>query len=131
MYRWNWNMDPRGRKNGHRGFRPAMIPGIIGLVFFGWIALVAAMGALSGVLVLVLSALHGLVHFLPRLFTGTVSGGGFALGFALGLLWYVRNHRKNMEAEKAEESRESGGAVDGASVETEVIEAPAYRTFGA
>lgn len=131
MYRWNWNMDPRGRKNGHRGFRPVMIPGMIGLVFFGWIALVAAMGALSGVLVLVLSVLHGLVRFLPRLFSGIVSAKGFALGVALGLLWYVRTHRRNTEAGKAEETRESGGAVDGAAVETEVIEAPAYRTFGA
>ncbi len=87
MYRWNWKMDPRGRNNGHRGFRPVMIPGIIGLVFFGWIALVAAMGALSGVLVILVSVFHSLVYFVPHLFSEAFFARSFALGFAVGLLW--------------------------------------------
>ena len=132
MYRWNWNMDPRGRHNGHRGFRPAMIPGVIGLIFFSSIVIAAVGGVLSGVLVILASVLHGLIHFVPRLIAGIVSTKGFAIGVALGLLWYVRSHRKNADAgTKAEESRESGGTVDGAAVETEVIEAPVYRSFGA
>ena len=48
MYRYNYryNMGPRGRKFGHRGFRPEIFLGILGLMFFGWIIL-AVIGVLA------------------------------------------------------------------------------------
>jgi hypothetical protein len=68
-------------------------------------------------------------YFLPLLIRALVSSRGFAIGIALGLVWYFRTHRKNRAA--AAESRESTGRVDGTAVETEITEAPAYRTFNA
>ncbi len=129
MYRNNWNMGPRGRNFGHRGFRPVFIPGIIGLFFFGWVVIAAVFGVLGALIMTLGSVLSGLAHFAPRLIRALVSSRGFAIGVALGLVWYFRTHRKNRAA--AEESRESTGSVDGAAVETEVIEAPACRTFNA
>ena len=129
MYRYNWNMDPRGRNTRHRGFRPVFIPGIIGLFFFGWVVIAAVFGVLGALIMTLGSVLSGLAHFAPRLIRALVSSRGFALGIAMGLVWYFRTHRRNRAA--AEESRESTGSVDGAAVETEVIEAPACRTFNA
>ena len=129
MYRNNWNMGPRGRNFGHRGFRPVFIPGIIGLFFFGWVVIAAVFGVLGALIMTLGSVLSGLAHFAPRLIRALVSSRGFAIGVALGLVWYFRTHRKNRAA--AEESRKSTGSVDGAAVETEVIEAPACRTFNA
>ena len=129
MYRNNWNMGPRGRNFGHRGFRPVFIPGIIGLFFFGWIFVAALCGAAGGAIMILASVISGLAHIAPRLIRALASSHGFALGVAIGLVWYFRTHRKNKAA--AEENRESTGNVDGAAVETEVTEAPAYRTFNA
>jgi len=129
MYRNNWNMGPRGRNFGHRGFRPVFIPGIIGLFFFGWIFVAALCGAAGGAIMILASVISGLAHIAPRLIRALASSHGFALGVAIGLVWYFRTHRKNRAA--AEENRESTGSVDGAAVETEVTEAPAYRTFNA
>ena len=129
MYRNNWNMGPRGRNFGHRGFRPVFIPGIIGLFFFGWVAIAAVFGVLGTLIMALGSVLSGLAHFAPHLIRALASSHGFALGVAIGLVWYFRTHRKNRAA--TEENRESTGSVDGAAVETEVTEAPAYRTFNA
>lgn len=129
MYRNNWNMGPRGRNFGHRGFRPVFIPGIIGLFFFGWIFVAALCGAAGGAIMILASVISGLAHIAPRLIRALASSHGFALGVAIGLVWYFRTHRKNRAA--AEENRKSTGSVDGAAVETEVTKAPAYRTFNA
>ncbi len=129
MYRNNWNMGPRGRNFGHRGFRPVFIPGIIGLFFFGWIFVAALCGAAGGAIMILASVISGLAHIAPRLIRALASSHGFAIGIAIGLVWYFRTHRKNRAA--AEENRESTGSVDGTAVETEVTEAPAYRTFNA
>lgn len=129
MYRNNWNMGPRGRNFGHRGFRPVFIPGIIGLFFFGWIFVAALCGAAGGAIMILASVISGLAHIAPRLIRALASSHGFAIGIAIGLVWYFRTHRKNRAT--AEENRESTGSVDGTAVETEVTEAPAYRTFNA
>ena len=126
MYRNNWNMGPRGRNFGHRGFRPGIFLGIIGLFFFGWIAIAAAFGALSAVIMAFGSVLSGLAHFAPHLIRTLVSSHSFAIGIAIGLVWYFRTHRRNRTA--AEENRES---AESAAAETEAAEAPAYRTFSA
>ena len=129
MYRNNWNMGPRGRNFGHRGFRPGIFLGIVGLLFFGVIFAEALCGVAGAAVMILASVISGLARFLPRLIRALVSSRGFALGVAMGLVWYFRTHRKSRAA--AEESRESTGSVDGAAVETEVIEAPACRTFNA
>lgn len=129
MYRYNWNMDPRGRNTGHRGFRPGIFLGIVGLLFFGVIFAEALCGAAGAAVMILASVISGLARFLPRLIRALVSSRGFALGVAMGLVWYFRTHRRNRAA--AEESRESAGRVDGTAVETEITEAPAYRTFNA
>ena len=129
MYRYNWNMDPRGRNTGHRGFRPGIFLGIVGLLFFGVIFAEALCGVAGAAVMILASVISGLARFLPRLIRALVSSRGFALGVAMGLVWYFRTHRRNRAA--AEESRESAGCVDGTAVETEITEAPAYRTFNA
>lgn len=129
MYRYNWNMDPRGRNTGHRGFRPGIFLGIVGLLFFGVIFAEALCGVAGAAVMILASVISGLARFLPRLIRTLVSSRGFALGVAIGLVWYFRTHRRNRAA--AEESRESAGRVDGTAVETEITEAPAYRTFNA
>ena len=129
MYRYNWNMDPRGRNTGHRGFRPGIFLGIVGLLFFGVIFAEALCGVAGAAVMILASVISGLAHIAPRLIRALASSHGFALGVAIGLVWYIRTHRKNRAA--AEENRESTGSVDGAAVETEVTEAPAYRTFNA
>ena len=129
MYRYNWNMDPRGRNTGHRGFRPGIFLGIVGLLFFGVIFAEALCGVAGAAVMILASVISGLARFLPRLIRVLVSSRGFALGVAMGLVWYFRTHRRNRAA--AEESRESAGRVDGTAVETEITEAPAYRTFNA
>ena len=53
MYRAN--MGPRGRMNGHRGFRSDIFLGIMGLFFFGWIIL-AAVGGMVGAGIMILSS---------------------------------------------------------------------------
>ena len=136
MYRYNWNMDPRGRNTGHKGFRPGIFLGIVGLLFFGWIFIAALCGVAGAAIMILASVISGLAsviseaaYFLPLLIRALVSSRGFAIGIALGLVWYFRTHRRNRAA--AAESRESTGRVDGTAVETEITEAPAYRTFNA
>ena len=81
-----FNMDPRGRKFGHRGFRPGIFAGIIGLIFFGP-AILAIVFSLVGAGAMVLySVVSGLAQIAPRLFSGIFSSGGFAVGLAIGLV---------------------------------------------
>ncbi len=128
MYRYNrCNMGPRGRMAGHRGFRPGVFAGIIGLIFFGWV-FIAVIGAFLGAGVMVLSAVaHGLAHLIPRLFSHAFFTRGFIAGLILSLIWYYRTHKRNAAGENAE--GKNSGTVDGTAVETEIDEAPVYRTF--
>ena len=127
MYRrnWNWNWKKNGHKEPNVG---AIIAGVLGLMFFGWI-IVAIVG---GVFMILGSVIRGLARFAPRLISGIFSTKGFALGVAIGLLYYFRHFRKNRAADGEEETKlENGSTVDGAPVETEIVEAPTYRSFGA
>ena len=128
MYR-GFSMGPRGRMFGHRGFRPGIFAGIIGLIFFGWI-IVAIVGALLGCGLMFLSAIaHALAHIAPRLFAGLLSSRSVIAGLIIGLVWYFRTHRRN--APRHETVRESGSSADGAAAETEIVETQNYRTFNA
>lgn len=128
MYRAN--MGPRGRMNGHRGFRSDIFLGIMGLFFFGWIIL-AAIGGVIGTGIMVLSSVFGwLVRIIPGTIRSLLSSHGFAVGIVLGLLWYFRTHKRNgKEAAQTEASHESTGTIDETPVQTEIAEAPSYRTF--
>ena len=128
MYRNTWNMDPRGRKNARRGFRPEMLLGLIGLMCFGWVILAVVCGLLGAGIVAFGAVLHGLARVLPRVLTRAITSRSVIAGLILGLVWYFRTHRKNTEAKEEEKN---SGTVDGAKVETEIVEAPAYRTFNA
>lgn len=122
-----FNMGPRGRGFGHRGFRPGIFAGIIGLIFFGP-AILAIVFSLVGAGAMVLySVVSGLAQIAPRLFSGIFSSGGFAVGLAIGLLLSIRNHRKNT-APEAEREETGNGETENAPAE-EIIEAPRYRTF--
>ncbi len=131
MYRrnWNWNWKKNGHKEPNVG---AIIAGVIGLMFFGWIIVAIVGGVLGGVFMILGSVIRGLARFAPRLISGIFSTKGFALGVAIGLLYYFRHFRKNRAADGEEETKlENGSTVDGAPVETEIVEAPTYRSFGA
>ena len=128
MIRNTWNMGPRGRRNAHRGFRPEIFLGIIGLICFGWVILAVIFGLLGAGVMVFGSVLSGLARVLPRVLTRVVTSRSVVAGLILGLVWYFRTHRKNTEAK---EEAKSSGTVDGAKVETEIVEAPAYRTFNA
>ena len=132
MYRWNdrYNMGPRGRKFGRGGFRPEIFLGILGLMFFGWIILAVIGGLLGAGFMILGSVVSGLARVALRLFSGILSSRSLVVGLILGLIWYFRTHKKDGNAAREEANRESS-TVDGTAVETEVIEAPAYRTFDA
>lgn len=133
MYRSNnrYNMGPRGRKTGRGEFRPEIFLGILGLMFFGWIIL-AVIGGLMGAGFMILgSVVSGLARVAPRLFRGILSSKSLVAGLAIGLIWYFRTHRKDGNTAGKKAIQESGSTVDGAAVETEIIEAPTYHTFNA
>ena len=133
MYRWNdrYNMGPRGRKFGRGGFRPEIFLGILGLMFFGWIILAVIGGLLGAGFMILGSVVSGLARIAPRLFSGILSSRSLVVGLILGLIWYFRTHKKDGNAAREEANRESSSTIDGTAVETEVIEAPVYRTFDA
>ena len=133
MYHSNnrYNTGPRGRKTGRGEFRPEIFLGILGLMFFGWIIL-AVIGGLMGAGFMILgSVVSGLARVAPRLFRGFLSSKSLVAGLAIGLIWYFRTHRKDGNTAGKKAIQESGSTVDGAAVETEIIEAPTYHTFNA
>ena len=135
MYR-GFNRGPRGRMFGHRGFRPGVFAGIIGLLFFGWIIL-AVIGGLLGAGIMTLGAIvHSIARIAPRLFSGLLSSKSVAVGLAIGLIWYFRTHRKNAPQAEAvcEDATAESNAAESAeteSAETEMIETQMNRTFSA
>ena len=137
MSRWNWNWNWNEGFRGHRNVRKgssvaAVVAGVLGLCFFGWIILAIIGGVLGGVFMILGSVIRGLARLAPRVFSGIFSTKGFALGVAIGLIYYFRHFRKSKVNDAEEEARiENGSTVDGAPVETEIVEAPTYRSFGA
>ena len=121
-----FNMGPRGRKFGHRGFRPDIFAGILGLMFGGWI-LIAVLGGLLGAGIMVLGSVFTVMaRIVSRILPALLSSKGFAAGIVIGLIWALRNRRRNdtpvHEAETAEtESREN--------TEEAMIETKNYRFY--
>ena len=127
MYR-GFSRGPRGRMYGHRGFRPEIYAGFIGLIFFGWIIMAVIGGLFGSVLMLLGAAARGLARVLPRLFSGFLFSKSVIAGLIIGLIWYFRTHGRNMD-KRNEACENSSSKADGTSAETEAFDVPACRTL--
>ena len=87
------------------------------LMFGGWIAI----AVIGGVLGLIGSIIGGVFSGLASLASGAFSGGSVAAGVVIGLALYFWLKKRNAESQD-----ETGGTVDGETVETEIAE-PRYR----
>ena len=87
------------------------------LMFGGWIAI----AVIGGVLGLIGSIIGGVFSGLASLASGAFSGGSVAAGVVIGLALYFWLKKRNTESQD-----ETGGTVDGETVETEIVE-PRYR----
>lgn len=87
------------------------------LMFGGWIAI----AVIGGVLGLIGSIIGGVFSGLASLASGAFSGGSVAAGIVIGLALYFWLKKRNAESQD-----ETGGTVDGETVETEIAE-PRYR----
>ncbi len=87
------------------------------LMFGGWIAI----AVIGGVLGLIGSIIGGVFSGLASLASGAFSGGSVAAGVVIGLALYFWLKKRNAESQE-----ETGGTVDGETVETEIAE-PRYR----
>ena len=87
------------------------------LMFGGWIAI----AVIGGVLGLIGSIIGGVFSGLASLTSGAFSGGSVAAGVVIGLALYFWLKKRNTESQD-----ETGGTVDGETVETEIAE-PRYR----
>ena len=87
------------------------------LMFGGWIAI----AVIGGVLGLIGSIIGGVFSGLASLASGAFSGGSVAAGVVIGLALYFWMKKRNVESQD-----ETGGTVDGETVETEIAE-PRYR----
>lgn len=87
------------------------------LMFGGWIAI----AVIGGVLGLIGSIIGGVFSGLASLASGAFSGGSVAAGVVIGLALYFWLKKRNTESQD-----ETGGTVDGETVETEIAE-PRYR----
>ena len=125
------NMGPRGRKFGHRGFRPDLIVGLIALLFGGWIV-IAVLGGLLGAGIMILgSVFSALAHFASRVFSGIFSSESIAVGLAIGLIFAYRNRRRTTEEADGEENCEKSEAGSADPENAEITEPQIYHTFSA
>ena len=121
-----FNMGPRGRMFGHRGFRPGIFLGVLGLLFFGWI-IVAVFGGLIGAGIMIFgSVLSGLARLAGRILPALFSAKGFFAGLVIGLVWALNNRKRNQASAKEEETEEEKKEE----AEEPVIETQHYRFNG-
>lgn len=118
-----FNMGPRGRMFGHRGFRPGIFLGVLGLLFGGWIIL-AVLGGLLGAGIMILGTVFSvLARIISRIVPVLLSSKGFIAGLAIGLIWALKNRKRNQASEKDEETEEE-------KTEESIIETQHYRFHG-
>ncbi len=119
-----FNMDPRGRKFGHRGFRPDIFAGMLGLFFGGWI-IIAVLGGLLGAGIMVLGSVFSVLsRIVSRIVPALLSSKGFAAGLAIGLIWALKNRRRNTGFAREEHADETETTEE---AEEAVIETEKYR----
>ena len=120
-----FNMGPRGRMFGHRGFRPGIFLGFIGLLFGGWIIL-AVLGGLLGAGIMILGSVFSvLARIISRIAPVLFSSKGFFIGLAIGLVWALKNRKRNQASAKEEETEEETEEH----TEEPVIETQHYRFY--
>ena len=128
MYRYS-SMGPRGRWTGHRGSVPAIVAGVVGLMFFGWIIL-AVLGAVLGAGVMVLGSVFAVLgRVIPYVVSRFFTAESFAIGVAIGLVWSAMKRMRNAEAAR-EEERAAAETAPAEEAEPEIIETRHY-TFHA
>ena len=99
------NMGPRGRMNGHRGLGSGILPGLLGLIFGGWI-LLAVLGSVIGAGVLVFSSVFAvLANIVAPILSAVFSANGLIIGVIIGLIWYYSG-RKNREYTSRDEEED-------------------------
>ena len=130
---YGFNMGPRGRMNGHGGFRPGlMILGILGLIGFAPIALAVLSGLCIGGIAVFGGVLTAIIEILSELGSEAFSAGGLAVGIVIGLLLYNRNRKGSAADRKEAESTGTVGAADnGAQAAEEYYPTENYRSYGA
>ena len=130
MFFYRYNRGPRGRMNGHGGFRPGlMILGILGLIGFAPIALAVLSGLCIGGIAVFGGLLTAVIEILSELGSEAFSVGGVAVGIVIGLLLYNRN-RKGASADRKE--AENKGTTDtGSQVTEEYYPTESFRNYGA
>ena len=107
-----------------RLFRHGIITGVLCLICGLWAA-AAVLAAVIGIGVMFFGALLPLLgRIVIRIGPVLVSSKGFALGVAIGLIWYFRNRKKN-----AAPAREEETAVAPEKEEEAVIETKNYRFY--
>ena len=128
-----YNRGPRGRMNGHGGFRPGLlILGIFALMGFAPIALAALSGLFIGGIAVFGGLLSAVAGILTSLGAEAFSLGGVAVGIVIGLLLYNRNRNRKGNAADHTEAENGNAADTGAQAATEeYYPTENYRSFGA
>ena len=131
MFIYRYNRGPRGRMNGHGGFRPGlMILGILGLIGFAPIGLAVLSGLFIGGIAVFGGLLSAVIGALSELGAEALSSGGLAIGIVIGLLLYSMNRKKGTSASRRE-AENTGVADIGTKAEEEYYPTENYRSFGA
>ena len=125
-----FNMGPRGRKFGHRGFRPGIFLGMLTILLFGGWIILAVLGGLFGAGIMVFgSVLSGIAHFIPRLFSHAFFTRSFIAGLVIGLVWSYRKWKMNRTSAQEEEA-EAMKEETKEEAEEPIIETQNYRFYG-
>ena len=120
------DMGPRGRKFGHRGFRPDIFVGMIGLMFGGWIV-IAMLGGLLGAGIMVLGSVFSVLsRIVSRIVPAVFSSKGFAVGLVIGLIWALRNRKRNAISAEEAETIDTGTKEE---TEEAIVETKNYRFY--
>ena len=121
-----FNMGPRGRKFGHRGFRPEIFVGLLGLFFGGWI-IIAVLGGLLGAGIMVLGSVFSILpRIVSRIVPALLSSKGFAVGLVIGLIWALRNRKRNAISAEEAETIDTGTKEE---TEEAIVETKNYRFY--
>ena len=132
MFFYRYNRGPRGRMNGHGGFRPGLlILGIFALMGFAPIALAALSGLFIGGIAVFGGLLSAVAGILTSLGAEAFSLGGVAVGIVIGLLLYNRNRTRKGNAADHTEAENGNAADTGAQAAEEYYPMENYRSFGA
>lgn len=125
-----FNMGPRGRTFGHRGFRPGVFLGMLLFLLCGGWVILAVLGVMFGAGVMVFGSVLSLFgRFLSHAVPALLSSRSFWAGLVIGLIWAVRNWKRNRAAKEEEEETLTKEKTR-EETEEPVIETQSYRFYG-